>query len=55
LQYALAERAAELGWAREHVVVIDDDLGVSGAGVERAGFERLVAEVGLATSASCLG
>ena len=29
LQYALAERAQRLGWARERVVVIDDDLGRS--------------------------
>ena len=29
LQYACAERAAALGWARSRVVVIDDDLGVS--------------------------
>jgi DNA invertase Pin-like site-specific DNA recombinase len=54
-QYALAERAAELGWAPEQVVVIDDDLGVSGAGVERAGFERLVAEVGLGHVGIVLG
>ena len=32
LQYALAERAVGLGWARTQVVVIDDDLGVSAAG-----------------------
>jgi hypothetical protein len=31
LQYALAERAVALGWARSQVVVIDDDLGVSAA------------------------
>jgi excisionase family DNA binding protein len=54
-QYALVERAAELGWARDQVVVIDDDLGVSGAGVERAGFERLVAEVGLGQVGIVLG
>src|SRR3954469_13180268 len=48
LQYALAERAGQLGWARERVVVIDDDLGRSGASAEvRPGFQRLVAEVGL--------
>lgn len=46
-QYALAERAIELGWKRSDVVVIDDDLGVSGSGVARSGFDRLVAEVGL--------
>ena len=47
-QYALAERAVTLGWARESVMVIDEDLGLSGSGtVERAGFARLTAEVAL--------
>lgn len=46
-QYALADRAAELGWPRGAIVVIDDDLGRSGSGVARAGFDRLVSEVGL--------
>ncbi len=31
-QYALVGRALELGFGREQVVVIDDDLGVSGSG-----------------------
>src|SRR5215472_11269000 len=48
LQYALVERAFQFGWAREAIVVVDDDLGRSGASVEgRLGFQRLVAEVGL--------
>ena len=48
LQYGLVERAARLGWPRERTVVIDDDLGRSGATAEgRPGFQRLVAEVGL--------
>jgi DNA invertase Pin-like site-specific DNA recombinase len=46
-QYGLVERAAALGWPRPAIVVIDDDLGVSGSGVSRAGFERLVSDVGL--------
>ena len=47
LQYALADRASQYGWEREQIVVIDDDLGRSGASVEgRLGFQRLVAEVG---------
>jgi DNA invertase Pin-like site-specific DNA recombinase/transposase len=54
-QYALVERAAELGWARQQVMVIDDDLGVSGTGTTRAGFERLVAEVGLGRIGIVLG
>jgi DNA invertase Pin-like site-specific DNA recombinase len=48
LQYNLTERAVALGWPRERVLVIDDDLGRSGASAEgRPGFQRLVAEVGL--------
>ena len=40
--YALKERAAALGFGS--VVVVDDDLGVSGAGTqERPGFSRLLA------------
>ena len=31
LQYGLTGRAQALGWAAERVVVIDDDLGTSGA------------------------
>lgn len=42
-QYALAERARTLGWS--DVVVIDDDLGISGSGVARPGFERLLAAI----------
>ena len=39
-QYALVERARQLGW--EQVEVIDDDLGRSGSGTLRPGFERLL-------------
>jgi DNA invertase Pin-like site-specific DNA recombinase len=39
-QYALVERARALGW--QDVDVIDDDLGVSGSGTHRPGFERLL-------------
>jgi DNA invertase Pin-like site-specific DNA recombinase len=47
-QYALKGRAQALGWATEQTVVIDEDQGLSGAStVERTGFQRLVAEVGL--------
>jgi excisionase family DNA binding protein len=47
-QYDLTGRAADLGWPAEAVLVIDEDLGVSGSGsVQRAGFARLAAEVGL--------
>lgn len=40
-QYGLADRARSLGWAE--VMVIDDDLGRSGGGSHRPGFERLLA------------
>jgi DNA invertase Pin-like site-specific DNA recombinase/uncharacterized protein YndB with AHSA1/START domain/predicted DNA-binding transcriptional regulator AlpA len=47
-QYALVERAVELGWSRRAVEVIDEDLGVSGAaGTARSGFARLTADVAL--------
>jgi DNA invertase Pin-like site-specific DNA recombinase len=47
-QYDLKRRAQALGWAGEGIVVIDEDLGLSGASAaERSGFQRLVAEVGL--------
>ena len=47
-QYALVERAVELGWARRAVEVIDEDLGVSGsAGTARSGFARLTADIAL--------
>src|SRR3954470_22366608 len=56
LQYALAERAQQLGWARERIVVIDDDLGRSGSSAEaRPGSRRLVAEVGLGHVGLVLG
>ncbi len=48
LQYALVGKARDMGWPKEQVVVIDDDLGISGANAEgRLGFQRLVAEVSL--------
>src|SRR3954447_19971972 len=47
-QYALAERAVELGWPPESVVVVDGDTGRSAAWASaRIGFRELVAEVGL--------
>jgi len=42
-QYALVERARQLGWT--NVTVIDDDLGRSGSGVSRPGFEKLLAAI----------
>ena len=42
-QYALTTRARALGW--DKVIVIDDDLGRSGGGTARPGFERLLAAI----------
>lgn len=55
-QYALRERAQALGWPAEKIVIIDQDLGHSGASiVDRAGFQRLVADVGLGKVGLVLG
>jgi excisionase family DNA binding protein len=42
-QYALVDRARALGW--NTVEVIDDDLGRSGSGIARPGFEKLLAAI----------
>jgi len=56
LQYGLVSRAQAYGWASERIVVIDDDLGKSGATtVGRVGFERLVTEVSLGHVGLILG
>jgi len=48
LQYQLVERAVRLGWPRERIQTIDDDLGKSGTSAEaRAGFQHLLAEISL--------
>src|SRR5512135_1481061 len=47
-QYALVNRAIELGWSPERILVIDEDQGKSGATADnRLGFQRLLAEVSL--------
>jgi DNA invertase Pin-like site-specific DNA recombinase len=47
-QYQLADRAAALGWPQPRIVVIDDDLGQSGASsAHRLGFQRLVTAITL--------
>ena len=51
-QYALVARARSLGW--EHVIVIDDDLGRSGGGQLRPGFERLLAAICAGTAGAVL-
>jgi DNA invertase Pin-like site-specific DNA recombinase/uncharacterized protein YndB with AHSA1/START domain/predicted DNA-binding transcriptional regulator AlpA len=55
-QYALADRACQLGWPKEQVVIVDDDLGLSGSGIDkRSGFARLTSEVALAHVGIVLG
>jgi len=51
-QYALETRARSLGW--ENVIVIDDDLGRSGSGQLRPGFERLLAAICAGTAGAVL-
>src|SRR5216683_7389755 len=55
-QYGLRQRAIALGWPAEQIVVIDCDQGQSGASAQdRAGFQQLVAEVGLGHAGIVLG
>ena len=55
-QYALAGRACQLGWPKEQVLIIDEDLGLSGSGIDqRSGFARLTSEVALAHVGIVLG
>ena len=55
-QYALRQRAIALGWHSDHIVVIDTDLGHSAAAViDREGFKKLVAEVGMGHAGLVIG
>jgi len=55
-QYALRERAIALGWPTESIIVIDSDLGQSGASSKnREGFKKLVSEVGLGHAGIVIG
>src|SRR5260370_7585531 len=55
-QYALRQRAVELGWRQEQITVIDSDLGESGPSiVDRDGFRKLVAEVSMGRAGIVLG
>ena len=48
LQYSLVDRAIHMGWPRERIVIIDEDLGTTERHVEgREGFQRMMAEVAL--------
>jgi DNA invertase Pin-like site-specific DNA recombinase/uncharacterized protein YndB with AHSA1/START domain/transposase len=55
-QYALADRACQLGWPKDQVVIIDEDLGLSGSSTDkRSGFARLTSDVALARVGIVLG
>jgi len=55
-QYALRSRAVALGWRDEQILVIDHDQGESGASAAwRAGFQRLVTEVGMGHAGIVMG
>lgn len=55
-QYALAERAVALGWHKQQISVVDEDLGLSGASAaHRGGFARMTAEVALGHVGIILG
>lgn len=55
-QYGLRQRAIALGWAEDRIIVIDSDLGQSGASsADREGFQHLVAEVGVGHAGIVLG
>ena len=48
LQYALKQRALDLGWQPDDIEIIDNDLGQRGASAQhRPGFQELVAKVTL--------
>ncbi|HYN78549.1 MAG TPA: recombinase family protein, partial [Lamprocystis sp. (in: g-proteobacteria)] len=48
LQYRLVERAVALGWPRDRIHILDEDLGKSATSAEqRSGFQHLIAEIGL--------
>jgi DNA invertase Pin-like site-specific DNA recombinase len=56
LQYALRDRAIQLGWPAESIAVVDEDLARSGSSTDgRLGFKDLVAEVGLGRVGLILG
>lgn len=55
-QYALVSKAINLGWGRDQITVVDEDLGVSASGtVDRSGFEHMTAEVALGRVGIVLG
>jgi DNA invertase Pin-like site-specific DNA recombinase len=54
-QYDLVQRARDLGWSQDQIVVLDQDQGRSGASAtDRDGFQQLVATVGLGQAGAVL-
>jgi DNA invertase Pin-like site-specific DNA recombinase len=48
LQYALKQRAIDFGWGLDNIQIIDSDLGITGASIEkREGFKDIVTKVTL--------
>lgn len=55
-QYALQEKAINLGWDSSKIYIIDEDLGVTGSGrAKRHGFQQLVASVSLGEVGAVFG
>ena len=55
-QYALRARAMAFGWPDDRIIVIDSDQGESGAAAAwRAGFQRLVTDVGMGRAGIVMG
>jgi DNA invertase Pin-like site-specific DNA recombinase len=55
-QYSLRQRALALGWPEERIIVIDNDQAQSAdSAADRAGFQRLVTEVGLGKAGIVMG
>ena len=55
-QYALKQKAITMGWSIEGIITIDTDLGQSGStSIERKGFQKLVAEVGMGKAGIVMG
>jgi len=55
-QYALVQRAIDLGWPREQISILDEDQGISADGIaKRAGFAQLTADVALLKVGIVLG
>jgi len=55
-QYALRQKAVALGWPEDRIIVIDTDLGQSGASAaDREGFQQLMTEVSMGRAGIVLG